>query len=290
MGDDRQIKLGFMLLCLLSLFLLASTANGQQQTAAGNAITNWEVSRVYPAARVNRDDYPGFYAIFGANWQPAELEPNGLLNIAKDADRSDDSPGLVLVRTKIDCDMAQDMTLSLGYVGEIDLFFNGAKTYSANSAAKDTPVAQPLELADQVKLRLEKGLNEIFMMVTGTNHGWGVIGHSDIELRPPNKEHHRLTKVWETDDVLLAPESVLYDPDRAILYVTSFDAQFGSKSEFTGYISRMSLDRHEHSQRSPIHVGATHSYRDRSGERHDSRTIPNTRRRIPQRPIDRFDR
>jgi sugar lactone lactonase YvrE len=35
---------------------------------------------------------------------------------------------------------------------------------------------------------------------------------------------------------------VLYDPERDVLYVTSFDAQFAATPDFTGYISRIGLD------------------------------------------------
>jgi sugar lactone lactonase YvrE len=79
-------------------------------------------------------------------------------------------------------------------------------------------------------------------MVTDTIGDWGIMGKVDIELQPPIREHHRLTKVWETENVLLTPESVLYDPGRETFFVTNFDARFGSTTEFTGYISRVSLD------------------------------------------------
>jgi len=244
MGDERQTNLGFLLLCVLSLLFLASVANTQTTgTASPGTITDWEVSRPYPAERVDRNNYPSFYAIFGANWQKVGPEPSGLLDIARLVERVEEGPDLVLVRTKIRSDKVQDVAFSFGYSDEVDLFFNGAKVFSGNSSNQhgDPSFQETIGLNDHVDLRLQKGLNEIFLMVTDTFGSWGIMGKVDIELQPPIREHHRLTKVWETEDVLLTPESVLYDPERKTFFVTSFDARFGSNPEFTGYISRVSL-------------------------------------------------
>jgi sugar lactone lactonase YvrE len=211
-------------------------------TASGT-VRDWELSRPYKAEQANRDAYPGFYAIFGANWQHVTPEPSGLLDIARFVGRSEGGPDLVLARSKIRSDSAQDITFSFGYSDEVDLFFNGRKIFAGNSSYhyRDPSFLGIIGLYDHVTLRLEKGLNEILMMVTETLGGWGLMGEADIDLQPPIKDHH-LTKVWETDATLLTPESVLYDPVRDILYVTSFDAQFATASEPTGYISKVTLD------------------------------------------------
>jgi len=213
-------------------------------TTPPGTIMDWEVSRPYQAERVNRNNYPSFYAIFGANWQKVSPEASGILHLEQFVERSEEGSDLVLVRTKLRSDKAQDVTFSFGYSDEVELFFNGAKVFSGNTSSQraNSSFQDATGFNDHVALRLEKGLNEIFLMVTDTSGSWVIKGKVDIELQLPIKEHHRLTKVWETEDVLLTPESVLYDPDREIFFVTNFDAQFSSTSEFTGYISRMSLD------------------------------------------------
>jgi len=213
-------------------------------TTSPGTVMDWELSRPFKAERVDRGAYPRFYAIFNADWQQVTPEPSGLVDIARYAERSQGGADLVLARTKIRSDSAQDITFSFGYSDEIDLFFNGQKVFAGNNSYqyRDPSFLGVVGLHDHVTLRLEKGLNEIFMMVTETFGGWGLMGKASVELDPPRNEHHRLTKVWETDDVFLTPESVLYDPERDILYVTSFDAQFASTSEPTGYISRVTLD------------------------------------------------
>ncbi|UCD23581.1 MAG: hypothetical protein JSW51_11140, partial [Gemmatimonadota bacterium] len=170
MGDERQTNLGFLLLCILSLLFLASVANGQQ-VAQGttSVITNWELSRPYPADRMNRDDYPGFFAIFGANWQQVAPDPAGLLDFTELVQRDSTASNLVLIRTRVDSDEAQDMTLSLTYRADIDLFLNGSKVLAATGSDSE---AEGPGSSQEIELRLKQGLNEIFMMVTETASGW----------------------------------------------------------------------------------------------------------------------
>jgi sugar lactone lactonase YvrE len=207
-------------------------------------ITDWEISRPFKAEQANRDRYPRFYTIFGANWQKVAPEASGLVDIARYAQRTAGGADLVLARTKVRSDRRQNVTFSFGYSDEVDLFLNGRKVFAGNSSYqyRDPSFLGIVGFHDAVNLALEKGLNEIFMMVTETFGGWGIMGKLDGEVSPPIKEHERATQVWATDSVFLTPESVLYDPEREILYVTNFDAMFGATEEFTGYISKLSLN------------------------------------------------
>lgn len=60
-------------------------------------------------------------------------------------------------------------------------------------------------------------------------------------LAPPQAEAASLAKKWQTDQVFSTPESVVYDAERHILYVSNID---GSPSEIDGkgFISRLSMD------------------------------------------------
>jgi sugar lactone lactonase YvrE len=64
---------------------------------------------------------------------------------------------------------------------------------------------------------------------------------ADRELNPVTKDHSRVTKLWETPAEFKIPESVLYDPKREILYVSSF-SRIGQGSANTGFISKLTLD------------------------------------------------
>ena len=207
-------------------------------------ITDWEISRAFPAERVDRDSYPGFYAIFFADWQEVDPEATGLVDIARYTARSGPDPDLVMARTVVNSAEAQSLRLSFGYSDEIDLFLNGSKVFAGNSSyrSRDPSFLGVVGLHDEVHLRLERGLNEILLMVTESFGGWGFLARADRELQPPLADHSRTTGVWETADSFLTPESVLYDPVRDAVYVTNFDARWSETTEFTGFISKLNLD------------------------------------------------
>lgn len=54
-------------------------------------------------------------------------------------------------------------------------------------------------------------------------------------------QKQQLTKVWETDTTLKVPESVLYDPQGRVLYVSNIDGKPAEK-DGKGSISRLGLD------------------------------------------------
>jgi len=79
-------------------------------------------------------------------------------------------------------------------------------------------------------------------MLSESFGGWGFRARAEPPLDSPIKQHDRATQVWETPAEFLTPESVLYDSEREVLYVSSFDNRYGQSPEFTGYISKVSLD------------------------------------------------
>ena len=54
-------------------------------------------------------------------------------------------------------------------------------------------------------------------------------------------QEHQLVKKWETDTLLKVPESVLYDADNKVLYVTNIDGQPWEKDN-KGSVGKVGLD------------------------------------------------
>jgi hypothetical protein len=212
--------------------------------APANTITDWEISRMFPAPPGPRDVYPRFYTIYFAGWEKVTPESSGLVDIARYRQRAGQSPELVLARTVVRAEERQEITLSFGYSDEVDLFFNANKVFYGNSSYRyrDPSFLGVVGPFDHVRLTLEPGLNEIMMMVTESFGGWGFMARADRELLAPIKEHHRVEQVWATDSVFLTPETVIYDRERNLLYVSNFDLQFGQKPEPSGYISKLTPD------------------------------------------------
>jgi hypothetical protein len=208
------------------------------------AIVDWEISRIYPAPPEPIEIYPRFYTIYFAGWEKVSAEPSGLVDIARYRQRTGASPELVLTRTIVRAEERGEINLSFGYSDQVDLFFNGNKVLRGNSAYqyRDPSFLGVVGPFDHARLMLEPGLNEIFMVVTESFGGWGFMARSDRELLAPIKQHDRVEQAWATDSVFLTPETVIYDGERDVLYVSNFDLQYGQKPEPSGYISKLSLE------------------------------------------------
>jgi sugar lactone lactonase YvrE len=210
---------------------------------APGAIHDWQVSQVYPDERAPKDRYPHFYSIFGAQWTPMASAPSGLVDIARKTGRVNAAGDAVLARTFVVADTARDATLTLGYSDDVELFLNGRRIFSGRSGYqyRDPSFLGILGPYDDVHVRLEKGLNEIFLMVTERFGGWGFSVRADPPATPLKTDHGSVSRAWETPAEFLTSETVLYDPQRDVLYVTSFDNQYAQRNGPTGYISRVSL-------------------------------------------------
>ncbi len=206
-------------------------------------LTRWEVSKPLDIKRINKEKYPNFFQIFMAGWKEVTPEPAGLVNISKFISVSGAGPHCVFARTFIRSEKRQNIKLQFGYSDEVDIFLNRKKMYNGSNGYKER---DPSSLGiigynDAVYLTLERGLNEIFLVVTERFGGWGFMGKADSQLELPVKQHGRFTKVWETPADFKIPESVLYDPSAKILYVTSYN-KLSAQNKNTGFISRVTVD------------------------------------------------
>lgn len=225
----------FLFIILFSFFI---TAGAQKTEGPANLLTDWEISRAFPAARLDmsKANYPRFYVIFFADWQKVTPDSSGQVDISKYHKKKIQEPRFVLARTVIRSGKSQAIKLSFAINDEACIFLNKKKIFYERSAAG---------LNKAVDVTLKKGLNEIFLVVKEGDR-WGFKFRADRALDRPIKQHNRLQKAWETPPAFLTPESVLYDSKRDILYVTSFDNRFkrsaAKPEEFTGYISKVKLN------------------------------------------------
>ncbi|MGW8266786.1 MAG: SMP-30/gluconolactonase/LRE family protein [Longimicrobiales bacterium] len=224
------------LLCALAL----SPLSGWGQTP----VPEWMVAGPYPAERVNRAAYPSFYAIFLAPWQEVKSDPQGLVDLTLYVPRENPTGDLVIARHVFWSDRDKILDLDFGYAGEVDVFFNRRRIFSGirSNALSDRSALAAAGCPDQVPLYVKKGLNEIFLMVTGRSDLWAFKAGTSEPLAPKAVDPGAREEVWATPDVFLTSESVLKDPHRDFLYVTSFDNGYAQKPEPSGYISRVSME------------------------------------------------
>ncbi len=228
---------------LLAAFLFAVLPlPGTAQTP----ISEWMVAGPYPAERVNRSAYPNFYAIFLAPWKEVEAGPQGLVDLDLHVPRENPNGDLVIARYVFWSATDEVRDLHLGYAGEVDVFFNGWRVFSGRRPVTlpDRSTMASLGCPDRVPLYLRRGLNEVFLMVSvaGGEQPWAFRAGTGEPLTPKTLRHQASREVWSTPDTFLTSESVLKDPNRPVLYVTSFDNEYAQKPGPSGYVSRLAMD------------------------------------------------
>jgi sugar lactone lactonase YvrE len=206
-------------------------------------ITEWQLSRAFKTNRVNPRRYPPFFTIFGGQWQTVTSEPSGLVDVSRYVERRGGGEDCVLARKIVQSDVRQDIKLTFGYSDEVTVFLNGRSLFTGNSAyqSRDRSFLGIVGPYDTVYLTLEKGRNEIMLIVSERFGGWGFMARVDAALHEAARERGRMVKVWETDDVFKIPESVLYDRKRDDMYVTSY-YRLRSADAKKGFISRVSTN------------------------------------------------
>ena len=200
-------------------------------------IMNWELSRAWPISILDRDGWPLSADLGDMQWRPVSTEPTGLLNIARHVPRNGEQIDCVLARTVITSGTRTVKKLLFGYSDEVSVFLNGRILFRGQSAfrLRDPDFTGLVGLHDAVYLELQTGENELVLAVSENFGGWGLIarltdpGETLVEL------HEGVEPLWTAAGGLTVPESVLFDPDRDVLYVSNYVPG-------AGYVSRLSLD------------------------------------------------
>jgi hypothetical protein len=235
-----------MFVCWCTIIAIETQAQPALQTEI--TISKWQVSQPFPAAQIDLKmmPYPRFYTIFSAGWRDVQAQPSGLVDLSRIAAQAEGQPTCVLVRTIFQSKMRGTLGISFGFSDEIAIYANGSKQYYGDRKSSPEISLADLTTDEMVYVTVEKGLNEIFFIVKETNDSWGFIAKSSAELVTPAKAENRLTKVWETSQEFLTPESVIYNSGRKVLYVSNFDNSYrpdaSGPDEYTGFISRVNLD------------------------------------------------
>ena len=197
-------------------------------------ITNWELSQPFKAVDVDAEVYPDDELVPDLEWKTVATEPNGLLDIARHAQRS---PGgetdLIFARTQLTAEREEVRKFTFGYSDIVTVFLNGRIIFTGNSAylSRDETFSGIVGLYDTVHLPLVAGDNELLFCVVENFGGWGLMGQDNSD----DYFASGVEQIWSMPTGNRVPESALYDPERNLLYVTQFFA--GGRE----YISRLSL-------------------------------------------------
>jgi len=211
-----------------------------------NVIRNWEISEAKKMKNLDLQklNYPGFFSIYAAGFEKIESDCTGLIDVVRRAKRSPGGSDFVMARSFVYSDERQNVQLSFGYSDEIVIFHNSKKVFYGNSSYKkrDSGFSGIVGYNDAVYLTLEKGVNEIFLLLKESFGGWGFKFKSDKELKCVKKDYSQLEKIWETPQKFKTPESVTYDEKRKIFYVSNFDIGNRGFRKLSGFISKVGID------------------------------------------------
>jgi sugar lactone lactonase YvrE len=230
----------YILLISLMVSLAAARIYPQEQDQVGESemkvAENWELSSTFDISGTPLDVYPHFFTIFDARWKQAVPDNSGWFNIERIRGSANNSAYGVYGRLIFLCKEGADFKLTLEYQEEISIFFNG-KFILHNGFNPDQPVG-----SCEIEMSSQKGLNEIFIFLVSRSKNWKfrAFSYPALESHPV---HHMMSEIlWVTEKNLLSPESVVYDPDNNVLYVSNYDNLYYKQGKPTGYISRFRTD------------------------------------------------
>ncbi len=208
-------------------------------TPAGT-VMEWEISQPFRYTEIELDLMPEDQDIPLISWAKVTPEPGGLLDIARFHGRTGREPDCIFARATIPSDEEAIREIQFGYSDAVSVFFNGVLMFSGNSSytSRDPSFQGIVGLFDAVHVPCKKGDNELMMLVVENFGGWGVIARDASVVF----QHDGVSRLWETPDDLLTPETVVYDPRRKVYYVSNYDAFHPSAGQGLQYISVVSED------------------------------------------------
>jgi hypothetical protein len=210
-------------------------------------ILQWEISPVYGLDQADLDRSPYEQGLGAIAWLPVTAEPSGLVDVARHRTPLAGGGGIVLAQTTLTADTPRRLKLQFGYSDNVSIYLNGVPLFSGESAyqLRDPSFLGIIGLNDAVYLPLRRGENDLLLAVAETFGGWGFMARDgEATFRDA-----RVEEVWRTDAVFLTPESVAYDPQRRVLYVSNLDAA-GTAGAIGGqFISEVGLDGAIHAVR-----------------------------------------
>ena len=196
-------------------------------------MTDWELSGPIKYSQIDIEKSPEQQGMTDLTWQKVAGEESGLVDIARFLGRAPGEPDFVWARRNLHAENDETGKLEFGYSDYVSIFLNGQLLYLGNSAyrSRSPEFAGVVGLNDTLFLPLKKGDNELLLLVGESFGGWGFICRDGNAIFV----HQDLARSWEVSQTFKFPESVAYDPDRDVLYVSNF---FAGGNEFISKVKR----------------------------------------------------
>jgi len=197
-------------------------------------IAEWELSQAFEYSFLDLKSYPPQDILKKVEWKSVSSEPSGLVNVSRYIRKGPVVPGIVLARTTIPADRKKLMELQFGYSDLVSVFLNGRLLFWGYSVfqSRDPFFQGRVGLFDSLFLPLEKGDNELLLVLAESMGGWGFMCRDGSAVY----QDKSLTELWRLSHELSYPETVLYDEGRDVLYISNYI------SDGTQCLSRVKLN------------------------------------------------
>jgi hypothetical protein len=171
------------------------------------------------------------------DWQVSQVLE---LDFTRHVRRNRGQMDCIFARANIHADEGRTKKYAFGYSDIISVFLNGDPVFQGSAAytQRDSSFLGILGTYDNIYLNLKKGDNELLVLVKEVFGGWGVM----FQDTTATFTHEGIEEIWRTADIFRTPETVLFDPQKDVLYVTNFDVYNRSRGQGNQSISRVSLD------------------------------------------------
>ncbi len=181
------------------------------------SFTNWQVSKPFQFADVDPEHMPDLQ---GLEWTSVTSEKSGLVDISRHVASTVAGPPTVVARTTVRTASARTLPLQLGYSDRVTVFLDGKPVYRGISdyRSRDSGFLGVVGPFDTIYLELAEGEHELALQLTETFGGWGFLCRdgSVVDFAAGVGEQ------WRSSGFAV-PESVLYDPQRKLIYVSNND-------------------------------------------------------------------
>jgi len=202
--------------------------------------TDWELSSPFKMGQLDLESYPADEFLNKLDWQSVSGDHTGLVNIGKYHGRSGNEPDCVIARTTIKSNTEEVKQFLLGYSDLIAVYLNRELYFIGNSAyqSRDPSFLGIIGLNDVLYMPVRKGENELLLIIAEAFGGWGFTVRNGRAIYL----HESIKPVWKTQKTFQIPESVLFDPERNVLYITNYDQYNQGNPLISQYISKVNLD------------------------------------------------
>ena len=155
---------------------LLGTPGKKLKTPVGT-VTSWLVSNTFDEKSFERKYYLTDVDKENLSWESLKAEQTGITNLAR-ISKIGENNNTVFVKVIVKSDKEHVKKFRFGYSDRVKLYFNNKLIYSGNNLyrSRDFRYLGTIGLFDEVYLPMKKGENEIWMAISESFGGWGVIG------------------------------------------------------------------------------------------------------------------